>query len=162
MTTAVEGWPVEIADTAGLRRTDDPIELQGLELARERASRADLVLLLLDRSEPLRADDLDALDALPEALRVASKADLPPRWEAGELGALPLSAETSIGLDDLLAAIGRRLVPAPPEPGAGVPFRREHIQAIETIRESLLAGRIEEAKACLAAIVPGLPSGAGD
>ena len=51
--TALDGWPVELADTAGLRPSDDPIEASGVALARARQGEADLVLVVLDRSEPL-------------------------------------------------------------------------------------------------------------
>ena len=40
--TAMDGWPVEISDTAGLRESDDPIERAGIELAREKITAADL------------------------------------------------------------------------------------------------------------------------
>lgn len=46
------GLPVTLLDTAGIRETDDPIELEGVRRARERASRADLVLWVVDAREP--------------------------------------------------------------------------------------------------------------
>jgi tRNA modification GTPase len=45
------GLPVTVLDTAGIRETDDPIELEGVRRARERASTADLVLWVVDASE---------------------------------------------------------------------------------------------------------------
>ncbi len=56
--TALDGWPVELADTAGLRDSDDAIESAGIALARARQADADLTLLVLDRSEPLTETDL--------------------------------------------------------------------------------------------------------
>ncbi len=50
---AFDGWPVELADTAGLRSSLDPIEAEGVALARARQRGADLVVVVLDRSEPL-------------------------------------------------------------------------------------------------------------
>lgn len=147
--TAIDGWPVEVADTAGLRATDDPIEAQGLELARNQIERADLVLLLLDRSEPLQPDDQADLTALPTALRVASKADLPARWNAEALGALAVSAATTTGLEELIREIGQGLVPNPPKAEEGVPCRHEQLEAIIKIREYVNTGRVTEAQACI-------------
>ena len=45
------GWPVTLLDTAGIRETDDPVEMEGVRRARERASAADLVLWVEDASE---------------------------------------------------------------------------------------------------------------
>jgi tRNA modification GTPase len=56
------GYPVTVLDTAGLRDTDDPVELEGVRRARERASQADLILWVVDASEP-------ALNPPPSELR---------------------------------------------------------------------------------------------
>jgi len=45
------GWPVTLLDTAGIRETDDPVELEGVRRARERAAAADLVLWVVDAGE---------------------------------------------------------------------------------------------------------------
>jgi tRNA modification GTPase len=47
------GWPVTLLDTAGIRETNDPVELEGVRRARERAAAADLVLWVVDASEPV-------------------------------------------------------------------------------------------------------------
>ena len=46
------GLPVTLLDTAGIRETDDPIEMEGVRRARERAEAADLVLWVVDASAP--------------------------------------------------------------------------------------------------------------
>ncbi len=46
----LDGWPVTLLDTAGIRNTDDPVELEGVRRARERAAGADLVLWVVDGS----------------------------------------------------------------------------------------------------------------
>jgi len=48
----LDGWPVTLLDTAGIRETDDPVEMEGVRRARERAAAADLVLWVEDASEP--------------------------------------------------------------------------------------------------------------
>jgi tRNA modification GTPase len=136
--TAFDGWPVELADTAGLRPTADDVETAGIALARARQAEADLVLLVLDGSEPLTSFDLALVDAHPEALRVVNKADLPRAWGPDPASTLIVSAERGDGLDPLIAAIAARLVPEPPPPGAGVPFRPEHLDRIERIRHMLI------------------------
>ena len=45
------GWPVTLLDTAGIRDTDDPVEMEGVRRARERARGADLVLWVVDAGE---------------------------------------------------------------------------------------------------------------
>jgi tRNA modification GTPase len=49
----LEGYPVTLLDTAGIRESADPVEQEGVRRARERASAADLVLWVVDGSEPL-------------------------------------------------------------------------------------------------------------
>jgi tRNA modification GTPase len=138
--TACDGWPVELADTAGLRVSDDSIEASGIALARGRQAGADLVVLVLDRSVPLTRDDQTLLDSLPRALRVANKADLPAAWDADAGAFSVVSAERGDGIAALIERIARELVPEPPPAGAGVPFRVEQVRALEVMREGL--GRV--------------------
>lgn len=148
--TAFDGWPVELADTAGLRPTLDPLEAAGVALARDRHAGADLVVLVLDRSEPLTPTDLALIEALPTALVVASKADLPPAWPASDRSALPVSAPRGDGLDALVATIARRLVAEPPPPGGGVPIRPEQVEALTAARRHLARADLEAAARSLA------------
>jgi tRNA modification GTPase len=148
--TALDGWPVEIVDTAGLRSTCDPIEQSGIERAMREAVTADLVLKVLDRSEPLRVGDQALVAREGPALLVASKCDLPAAWAhddlaAPEVGILNVSAERGDGLDLLAAAIVAAIVPCVPEPGCGVPFRPAHLDGLVRARESLRSGAPETA-----------------
>ena len=137
--TALAGWPVELADTAGLRVADDPIEAAGIALARARHLDDDLVVLVLDRSETLSPADHALMANHPDALLVANKADLPTGWE-GDSIALAVSASTGTGIEPLIAAIASRLVLSPPPPGAGVPFRAEHVERLRAARARLDVG----------------------
>lgn len=139
--TAIDGWPVEIADTAGLRSASGPIEQAGMDLAREACARADLVVAVLDRGEPLSEEDRKILDEWPAALRVANKADRPAAWDEFAIGAIPLSALTGDGLTELLAAIAGRLVAAPPPEGAAVPYLAEDIARLERFGKTRTAER---------------------
>lgn len=152
--TAFDGWPVELVDTAGLRGTEDLIEQSGIERARREHGRADLLLKVVDRSEPLQDDDRALLDAPGDALIIVNKADLPPAWspdeELKERGAFRVvSAERGTGLEELGAEIARRLVPKPPEPGAGVPFQAEQIETLAKVREALAKRDADEAMGAL-------------
>ncbi len=135
--TAFDGWPVTLADTAGLRESDDPIEREGVARAREHQRSADLVVLVLDRSEPLAAEDHRLMADYPEALIVANKADLPGVWDHD---GLVVSAERGDGIDRLSAEIGRRLVPDPPAGGAAMPFRPRHRRQLDLIRQAIARG----------------------
>lgn len=142
---AVDGWPIELADTAGLRPAADDVETAGIALARARQAEADLVVLVLDGSEPLTSPDLALIETHPEALRVVNKADLPGAWKPDPATALIVSAERGDGLDLLVAAIATGLVPEPPPPGAGVPFRQDQVDRIEQARRALIEGSMTAA-----------------
>jgi tRNA modification GTPase len=142
--TAFDGWPVELVDTAGLRTTEDTVEHAGIERALRQKETADLVLKVLDRSEPLQPVDRELIASAGRALRVANKADLPAVWEPSALDLEPgslitVSAERGEGLDGLIAAIVDQLIPEPPGPGAGVPFRVDQIRHLEHARAALRA-----------------------
>ena len=137
--TALDGWPIELSDTAGLRASADPVEAEGIALARAHQAGADLTLLVLDRSEPLTEVDRSLLREPSRALVVANKADLPAAWTPTDPATLTVSAERGDGLEWLVAAIVRRLVPDPPEPGAGVPFRPAQLRVLHAARASLHA-----------------------
>ncbi len=100
------GTLLRLADTAGLRDTDDPVERQGVRRARAAGDAAELVLAVLDGSAPLTAEDqavLAAAQAAPRHIVVRSKADLPAQWDMD--GAVAVSALTGAGLDELEAAV---------------------------------------------------------
>ena len=112
--TAIEGWPVRLIDTAGLREGGEDLETEGMELAREQARSADLVLWLHDRTRPARPPDCAATEIL-------TKADLPPHpdWVDCQLPAV--SATTGERIDELLGLIRSRLIAAEPDVGEGFP-----------------------------------------
>ncbi|HEV2676872.1 MAG TPA: tRNA uridine-5-carboxymethylaminomethyl(34) synthesis GTPase MnmE [Aliidongia sp.] len=97
------GYPVILADTAGIRDGADPIEAEGIRRARARAEAADLRLLVLDAGAP---DSLEEFSALRGAatLVVWNKVDLNP--EVGD--GLAISAATGQGLGQLIEALAAR------------------------------------------------------
>lgn len=142
-TTAIDGWPVELVDTAGLPRPgqnppDDAVLEQGLTLAREQMAASDLLVLVFDRSELFSADQRQWLREWPRALRVDNKSDQPRA-----AGPRPLALETSAlhgaGLAELLHAIAHRLVPEPPPPGAAVPFLESQCCQLREMADCILS-----------------------
>jgi tRNA modification GTPase len=106
----VGGIPFTFVDTAGIRQTPaNAIEEEGIARARQADAAADLVIVVVDRSRPLDDDDraLVALVNEPGGRRliVASKADLPPQWDAATIGALPVSSVTDEGIGGLRRAM---------------------------------------------------------
>lgn len=103
--------PVRLVDTAGLRETRDPVERMGVEVSESYLARADVVLACGDDDASI-ASVIAALDRRSGAPRVIvrTKSDLhrvratSPSADASD-GAVRVSAETSEGLDALLAAI---------------------------------------------------------
>jgi tRNA modification GTPase len=101
----LDGVPVHISDTAGLRDTKDLVEAEGVRRAQARAEKADLILLL----SPILEPEFDfPLPPGAEMLRVVTKADL----GMAPLGVLSVSATTGFGMQALrvkLAGIAARL-----------------------------------------------------
>ena len=128
--TAIDGWPVELCDTAGLRAAGDAVERAGIERARERLAQADLVVLVADRSVPWSAEDQALVEQWPASVLVHNKCDLPAAPGDRPAG-LSTSALGGEGIDVLLETIGRRLVPDPPPPGAAVPFSSEQVEMVQ-------------------------------
>ncbi|HRZ90441.1 MAG TPA: 50S ribosome-binding GTPase, partial [Spirochaetia bacterium] len=104
----LDGIPVALFDTAGLREAPDPVEAEGVRRSRLLAEGADLVVYLVDGTRGAGPGDLDTLGSLPGAVRVWNKVDLPEALPAPE-GWIPLSAATGEGFPALAAELGARL-----------------------------------------------------
>jgi len=148
---AVDGWPVELIDTAGLRQETRSIEDQGIMLARDAAASADLCLWVLDASAPPIWPE-DNLATQRKLKFIANKTDLPPAWEIDNSPALPVSALTGEGLPQLLDAMVQCLVPDAPPPGAAVPFTSNLACQIEEALKHARTGRIDEVKQLLSTL----------
>lgn len=106
----IRGIPLQIIDTAGLRNSDDKIELMGMQRTRESIATAGLILFLIDRSEPIQIADIQILQTLPSVpvIVVVNKADLPliadlTGWNelSQAYPVVALSAKERTGLEDL-------------------------------------------------------------
>jgi tRNA modification GTPase len=127
------GYPVTIADTAGLRDTSEAIEAEGVRRALARAGAADLVLLLLDGSAT------DPTAGVPPNTRadlaVFNKSDLP--WPTKRDG-IAISLRTGEGLGAMIAALTAKVRERLESPGeAPMLTRKRHRHALEEAVRSL-------------------------
>jgi tRNA modification GTPase len=138
--TALDGWPVELADTAGLHASSDPVESAGIRLAGGHLAMADLVVLVFDASEGPTEADLALARDWPQAFQVANKRDL-AAGEQTALGSasLAVSAKTSLGIEALAHELVCRLVPSPPTRGQGMPFSPDQVSALRQVRAAVAA-----------------------
>lgn len=144
----LEGLRVTLVDTAGLRETDDPIESEGVARSLGAARVADLILEVVDRSDPLdwRAARITPQHIDKKRLIVENKADL-PRPLMGAVGeaendpaVVAVSALTGEGLDELRRLIVETLDMAAPADAPQITNIR-HIALVERAREALLRAR---------------------
>jgi tRNA modification GTPase len=130
----LDGYPVTVIDTAGIRETDDPVEQEGVRRARARAAEADLVVWLVDGAEKKRPDQNLPKSAAPLWV-VHNKIDLDAESQE-RLGGVPrrdgsdfkISASRGDGLPQLIAAL--------------VGFARDYLGA----SENSLIGRARQRK----------------
>lgn len=137
--TVLDGWPVEIWDTAGIRETADPLEREGARRAQEAARRADLLIELVDLSDPQRTllGDSDR-----EILRVGNKLDLAAPDGSERLSEqwpldLCISAASHEGVEKLGDELVRRLAPYPPAAGEPLPCLAADHQRLRDWRRQL-------------------------
>jgi len=114
----IHGFPLRLIDTAGIRSSPDPIEREGMQRAHRSIEDADLVLLVLDGSQPLQSDDWRLIDRINtnRTIIVFNKIDV---CEPIDLAAVSvrqpmaqiinLSAASGVGCDQLKDQIGRLL-----------------------------------------------------
>ncbi|MBV8345152.1 MAG: tRNA uridine-5-carboxymethylaminomethyl(34) synthesis GTPase MnmE [Candidatus Eremiobacteraeota bacterium] len=107
----VDGVPVRLIDTAGIRAHADRLEAAGIERTQAALAAAGIALVVLDGSEPLRSDALDILERTAGRPRIVffNKADLGTRaaGQIDEPAAIVGSVRRQGTLDELRAAIGR-------------------------------------------------------
>jgi len=147
----IEGIPLHVTDTAGLRETEDPVEKIGIARTWTALERADVVLLLVDASHGVGDQESAILARLPEIprLTVHNKIDLtgePPRADAGR-DEIWLSAKNGVGVDllkqRLLVLVGWQ------NAGEGAFMaRRRHLDALREAERHLtlsaeVFGRLE-------------------
>ncbi len=146
-TLRIDGLELTLVDTAGLRTSEDPIEREGVRRARDELQRADLVLAVVDASDPgaVRALTRELEAAHAPRLWLHSKIDLaghlPTRTRDAEGEHLYVSARTGAGLDLLRAAL-REAAGAPAGTGAFT-ARARHVEALRRAGDELDRAAVE-------------------
>jgi tRNA modification GTPase len=153
--TAIDGWPVQLSDTAGFRETQDELESAGIELATTTLATAELAIFVHDaatlRDEP--SDDETKLE-LPKlapqvrAIHVVNKIDLVPTERSQLVGRFAnsrpnirqphlVSALNGEGVVDLISAIAHMLAPKSLPAGSSVPFTLEQVDTLAAAKAAV-------------------------
>jgi len=141
----LDGMPLHIVDTAGLRDSNDPVEQIGIERAWQEIEKADLVLLLMDAQTGLGDRERKILDKLPEhlpILKVFNKTDLLESLPESSETAVYISAKYSQGMDELKETLKARMG-YQAEAESTFIARRRHLQALHETREAVERGEIQ-------------------
>ena len=106
----IKGIPLKLIDTAGIRETEDKVEKIGVERSRKAIDQGDLVLLVLNASEPLTDEDRQLIDLTKDKQRIVilNKTDLPQKIEIDEVedlvgkeNIIQTSIPKDIGVEDV-------------------------------------------------------------
>lgn len=105
----LDGIPIKITDTAGIRATEDFVEKIGVERSKEKVKDADLIILMLDASRELDIEDLEIIDFIKDSkyMVLLNKSDLPNKINKADLKVLnseyiiDVSAATGEGINVL-------------------------------------------------------------
>ena len=136
----LDGYPVTLADTAGLREGGDAIEVEGIRRARKKAENSDLKIAVFDIKNWHKLDSktLELIDS--NTLIVINKCDLekpntPPKIK--NQPAFVISALTGIGVDELIDAVTKRIVHKMDVSASPALTRARHREALEDCRNAL-------------------------
>jgi tRNA modification GTPase len=131
----IDGMPLHVVDTAGLRPTMDEVEAEGIRRALGEARRSDHALLVIDAREPIDTAQAAVLSELPAGLDytlILNKIDLtsvPAGLRAGESATLCVSALTGAGLPELRQRLRNAAGLQPTGEGA-MTARGRHLEAL--------------------------------
>lgn len=136
---SINGIPVELIDTAGIRETEDLIEKIGVERTRSAISEADFVIAVVEAGSSLPTDERELIAQFPVNLFVVNKSDLgtPLSPEAIQFlvekaPVISVSALTGVGIEDLTHAIYRQLISeTQPSSESAIITNERHFQALE-------------------------------
>jgi len=149
---SIRGVSVLLTDTAGIRESTDAIEQLGIERSMRAIENAQIVLLILDSSHTLDDEDIELYNSIKNKphIVVKNKSDLPSKIE-GQLSALgieaiPVSAKTGQGIEQLENAILDSMLSGTAAPRDAILSNVRHIDAVRRAHEALLAakGALEE------------------
>ncbi len=132
--TALDGWPIELVDTAGLRTAGDSLEAAGIKRTHQELAAADRIVLVTDAAA---SDPIVVPPILSGAILIGNKGDLldePTRqlWQQQHPRGLLTSALTGEGITPLCRAIAGSLAPVAPVPGEAVPFTERQRRLVQS------------------------------
>ena len=138
----IEGIAVTLVDTAGLRVTEDLVEIEGVGRARRASAAADCVVVVLDGSEPATEGDRALLASTGARARVVAinKSDLPETMGVAVAEAVRVSARTGDGIAALRSAIASSLAGREPLEDAPAVTNQRHLLLLEQALEALSRG----------------------
>lgn len=151
--SALDGWPVLLSDTAGIRQTSDPLESEGVLRATEAIKSADLIVGVFDIRQGIESLN----NCLPENLNaplllVGNKVDLVTSREIPQVNGkaiLQISASNGQGIPELIQAIVRCWVPEDLPIGAPVPITEKQRNELKNLCD---AESLDKAKQILSEI----------
>lgn len=156
----VAGVPLHLIDTAGIRETDDKVEKIGVDRSRAAIKKADLVLLVLNSSEPLTDEDRQLLDLTRDSKRVIllNKTDLPMKLdiekikaEYGNSDMIKTSAMAENGTKALEDAISQMFFTK------GIASTQNNVMVTNARHISLLQQALDSVQTVIDGIGAGLP-----
>ncbi|MFL0270254.1 tRNA uridine-5-carboxymethylaminomethyl(34) synthesis GTPase MnmE [Candidatus Clostridium radicumherbarum] len=141
----LDGVPIKLTDTAGIRFTEDYVEKIGVERSKEKIKEADLIILMLDASRELDNEDLEIIDAIKESKYVVllNKSDLPNKINKSDLMLLnskyilEISAATGEGIDFLKDTIKQLFFKGEVTSSSAIITNIRHKQALLNAKKSL-------------------------
>ncbi|MCD6046847.1 MAG: tRNA modification GTPase MnmE [Gammaproteobacteria bacterium] len=147
----LDGIPIHILDTAGIRESHDPVEQEGIKRAKAAIQKAQGVLLVIDAAKTTSINIQSQLDALTSLIRaetpviiVFNKVDLIENIQKPELSlpCLKISAKTHAGLEDLKKRL--KALAGMEQSLEGVFLaRRRHLEAIEKAHDFVLLAKVQ-------------------
>jgi tRNA modification GTPase len=150
--TAIDGWPIDLADTAGLRAAEEPIETEGVARAWAEIAAADAVLFVADTTADWDWEQFaEVANQAKRLLVVHNKSDLLPPDNRRPTG-IAVSAKNGSGIEALCGAIAELVVPNPPPAGEAVPFTQEQIRLFREAAASLDRGDLSAARTMVIAV----------
>lgn len=145
----IDGVPVTLVDTPGLRATDDPIERAAIAGARGQVESADVVVVVVDAARPMDDEQRRPLADWPAAIVVVNKVDRAAAWDIASVPEVAVTsgretvsvvATTGLGVAELRRAIARRLGC---EAAISVGRARRWTERQRTMLQRMMAGQPE-------------------
>ena len=136
--TAVEGWPIELSDTAGLRDAEGPVEQIGIQNARLKIDAARLVIGVFDGASLWSQADQELFNRLDCDIVVHNKSDRRHKSDLSRPPGHVTSATQDNGIEPLISLIASKLVPEMPDEDAAWCVTPEAVARLQDARRSLL------------------------